>query len=78
MASQQQVFNTLTTATAGITLAELLAQYPTLSRRTAQRWIQRWITQGYLRAQGAGPSLRYFIQPEIQKVSRSWASILPV
>jgi len=43
MANEHQILNTIATANAGVTLAELLAQQPTLTRRTAQRWIGLWI-----------------------------------
>jgi len=58
--NEKAVFDTLTASTAGITLAELLALHPILARRTAQRWISQWISQGQLTAQGKGRARRYF------------------
>jgi hypothetical protein len=79
MVNEQQILNTITTANAGVTLAELLAQHPVLARRTAQRWISQWIAQGRLRAQGEGRARRYFAQVELQEVAlASWAAALPL
>jgi len=43
MVNEQQILNTITTANAGVPLAELLAQHLVLACRTAQRWISQWI-----------------------------------
>ena len=43
----------------GLTLAELLAQHPTLARRTVQRKIGQWIAAGHIVAQGEGRARRY-------------------
>jgi fido (protein-threonine AMPylation protein) len=40
-------------------LSELLAQHPGLARRTAQRWISRWISENQIVASGAGRARRY-------------------
>ena len=46
-------------ASTGLTLADLLAQHPTLARRTLQRWISQWIAKGQIAAQGEGRARRY-------------------
>ena len=79
MVNEQQILITITTANAGVTLAELLAQHPVLARRTAQRWISQWIAQGRLRAQGEGRARRYFAQADLQEDALpSWAAALPL
>jgi Fic family protein len=47
---------------AGLTLSELLAQHPALARRTAQRWISQWVSEGQINASGAGRARRYTVQ----------------
>ena len=44
----------------GITLAELLAQHPSIARRTAQRLIAKTIESEIVNAQGEGRARRYF------------------
>ncbi len=43
----------------GLTLAELLALYPALARRTVQRKIGQWIAAGHILAHGEGRARRY-------------------
>lgn len=50
-------------ASAGQTLAELLARHPEIARRTAQRWISQMIASGLVCAHGEGRSRRYFAAP---------------
>lgn len=45
--------------TAGVTLAELLAQHPDVARRTAQRWISHLVDAGQAIAIGKGRARRY-------------------
>ena len=49
----------------GLTLAELLAQHPALARRTAQRWISQWLSEGRLTASGEGRARRYTAAPQL-------------
>lgn len=59
----------------GMSVAQLLAQFPEVPRRTAQRWLARWTEQGLLHAKGEGRGRRYFAPSP----SRSWevADIAP-
>jgi Fic family protein len=43
----------------GLTITALLAQHPTLARRTAQRWLGRLMADGRIVASGAGRARRY-------------------
>lgn len=52
--------------TQGISVAQLLAQFPQLPRRTVQRWLARWVEQGLLLAKGEGRGRRYFVKPPAQ------------
>lgn len=47
-------------ASTGLTLSELLAQHPDVARRSAQRWISKWVDGGQIAASGEGPARRYF------------------
>ena len=48
----------------GLTLNELLALQPALARRTVQRWISQWLSEGRLTASGEGRARRYFAVPQ--------------
>lgn len=48
----------------GLTLNELLALHPALARRTVQRWISQWLSEGRLTASGEGRARRYFAVPQ--------------
>ncbi|MDR2324373.1 MAG: Fic family protein [Acidovorax sp.] len=50
----------------GVAVAQLLAQFPTLSRRTAQRWLAQWVSEGWIAAQGEGRGRRYLARPPYQ------------
>ncbi len=43
----------------GVTLADLLARHPAVARRTAQRWLGQWVSQGRIRAIGEARNRRY-------------------
>ncbi|MFM9970630.1 MAG: Fic family protein [Burkholderiales bacterium] len=47
-------------STNGVTLLELLARFPDVSRRSAQRWIGLWLASGLIRTAGNARARRYF------------------
>lgn len=53
------LLESIQSSTSGLTLSELLAQHPGLARRTAQRWINQWISEGQISASGKGRARRY-------------------
>lgn len=53
------LLHSLQAAPEGLTLAELLAQHPGLTRRTAQRWLGDLVAAGQVQAQGEGRARRY-------------------
>ncbi|MCX7256324.1 MAG: Fic family protein [Polaromonas sp.] len=59
MTDSVALLKSLQSATAGLTLAELLAQHPELARRTVQRWISQWLSAGLISAIGEGRARRY-------------------
>lgn len=59
MSTPADLIDALASSAFGLTLAELLALRPDVSRRTAQRWIQQFLGDGCLQAQGAGRARRY-------------------
>jgi len=59
MSSASVLLNSIQTSASALTLAELLALHPDVSRRTAQRWIQHLIRVEAIRATGQGPARRY-------------------
>lgn len=58
-ADPAQLLQSLHAATGPLTLAELLALHPGVSRRTAQRWLAQWGAQGLVVAQGKARARRY-------------------
>ena len=59
MTAPAALLKSLESSVTGQTLAELLAQHPELARRTVQRWIGQWISEGRLIASGEGRARRY-------------------
>jgi hypothetical protein len=62
MDAADALLKSIYSARAGLTLSELLAQHPALARRTAQRWISQWVSEGQINASGAGRARRYTVQ----------------
>lgn len=60
MSTAHALLESIRKASAGLMLAELLAQHPDVARRTAQRWISQWIDGGQVTAIGEGRARRYF------------------
>ncbi len=59
MSTANALLESVRKASAGLMLAELLAQHPDVARRTAQRWISQLIESGQIRAVGEGRARRY-------------------
>lgn len=59
MTAPAALLKSIQLSSAGLTLAELLAQQPDLARRTVQRWISQWISEGQITASGEGRARRY-------------------
>lgn len=59
MTSAEDLFVSVERSGYGLTPAELLAQHPGVSRRTAQRWIQGLVREGRLAGLGEGRARRY-------------------
>jgi hypothetical protein len=53
------LLKSIQSSTTGLTLAELLAQHPDLARRTVQRWLSQWSSEGQITASGEGRARRY-------------------
>lgn len=60
MPSTADILESINTAEAGMTLAELLTRHPRLSRRTAQRNLAKLVENGQVSARGEGRARRYF------------------
>ena len=59
MTATAALLKSIQSSVTGLTLAELLAQHPALARRTVQRWISQWISEGRVAARGEGRARRY-------------------
>jgi hypothetical protein len=60
MSTTENLLESIQTASAGITLAELLVHHPAIARRSAQRQIARLLEAGRITAMGEGRARRYF------------------
>lgn len=60
MTSKTDLLESVEAAGSGRSLTELLALHPDLARRTAQRWVSRFVEEGSVVASGQGRSRRYF------------------
>lgn len=59
MPNTSQLITSLENSTASISLGELLALHPHLSKRTAQRQLAQWVAMGQVQAQGRARARRY-------------------
>ena len=60
-----ELLTSIEAAPAGLTLTALLAQHPSLARRTVQRAVSRLIDRGQITALGAGRARRYVVKKEV-------------
>ncbi len=60
MTSTTHLLNSIGATERGLTLAELLAEHPTLARRTAQRLVAQLIESGQVAGRGPGTPLCVF------------------
>lgn len=60
ISSTTDLLNSIRASAKGLTLADLLARHPDITRRTAQRLIAKLIERGQVAARGAGRARRYF------------------
>ena len=59
MTSPASLLKSIGASTAGLTLSDLLARYPGVARRSAQRWLGQLVEQGRIAPQGAARARRY-------------------
>lgn len=59
MPAAAKLLKSIQSSTTGLTLAGLLVRHPKLARRTVQRWISQWVTEGQISASGEGRARRY-------------------
>lgn len=59
--SAQQLLRSLQGESGGLSLAEILARHPAVTRRTAQRWLAQLAKEGLVTAVGAGRARRYLV-----------------
>ena len=59
MTASAALLKSIQSSSTGLTLAELLAQHSDPARRTVQRWISQWISEGEITASGEGRARRY-------------------
>jgi fido (protein-threonine AMPylation protein) len=85
MSTFADLLSTLQLSASAMTVAELLALYPGLPRRTAQRWLAQAADAGHIVAKGQGRSRRYAAAVAQQQQTApadagrpSWAEALPL
>jgi Fic family protein len=59
MTTHTAILLSIQSSPAGLTLAEILGQHPTLKRRTVQRWLGQWVAAGHIAALGEARARRY-------------------
>jgi hypothetical protein len=59
MSTTDEFLQSIRSATAGLSLTELLAIHPAVARRSAQRLLSQMVTDGLIMAKGAGRARRY-------------------
>jgi len=59
MTTHTALLQSIQSAPAGLTLADMLVQHPSLKRRTVQRWLNQWVAAGHIAALGEGRARRY-------------------
>ena len=66
MSSAARLLSSIQKAPDGLSLSELLTEYPALPRRSAQRLIAQLLEGGYITAQGQARARRYLpVQPQV-------------
>ena len=76
MTTHTALLKSIQSAPSGLTLAEMLAQHPSLKRRTVQRWLGQWVAFGHLVPEGKGRARRYLAAADVTAVSGT-ASVAP-
>src|ERR1035437_1720176 len=76
MTTHTALLKSIQSAPSGLTLAERLAQHPSLKRRTVQRWLGQWVAFGHLVPEGKGRARRYLAAADVTAVSGT-ASVAP-
>ena len=59
MSDSDTLLETFQAARRNLSLQDLLDRHPNLARRTVQRRLSQWVTEGILIAEGKGPARRY-------------------
>ncbi len=59
MSDSDTLLETFQAARGGLSLQDLLDRHPDLARRTVQRRLSQWVSEGILIAEGKGPARRY-------------------
>ncbi|MFN0316561.1 MAG: Fic family protein [Burkholderiales bacterium] len=61
MPTASDLFQSIQSTAAGLTLADLMVRHPGVARRTAQRWISQLVAGGRIVASGEGRARRYHV-----------------
>ncbi len=75
--SAEQLLLSIQYSSEGLTLAKLLALHPKLARRTVQRWLSQWITQGRIVGVGEGRARRYLAAAESSATAPEFSAAFP-
>ena len=68
MATPEKLLQSVQNEPGGLTLSALLDRHPGVARRTAQRWLHRWVEEGAVRLEGLARAARYVARPADQPV----------
>lgn len=59
MVTREELLQILQSSPGGLSITDILTRHPELARRTAQRWLNEWVSDGKVVALGAGRARRY-------------------
>lgn len=77
MATPVDLSESIQSAPAGLSVADMLARHPGLARRTVQRWLRELVAQGRIRAIGAGRARRYAVAARPLAPSAAGEDVFP-
>ena len=79
MSKRDELLKKIQTSSQEFTLTELLRNHPEVSRRSLQRWINQWVTQGLVQTYGQGRARRYQTKSDKKSASRDvFPSFIPI
>lgn len=77
MLSPEELLQNLQSSPGGLSITDILTRHPELARRTAQRWLNEWVSDGKVVALGAGRARRYTARLPVTLPSSTSEDLFP-